>query len=804
MGVAARPPAGRAFASVLRPLCCAASLVHRAPVVRRALSWILRRSLDVLFVLPACMGHAYAQSGSMGAQPEQTDSPWSLLLAPQLDEHPLAPGMSPATFGLGNEATGTSDVDLSLKGSAELRRATAVVQAEAIHYDVDRDVADAFGHVVLTRDGNQFVGPYAHLLVDANEGMMAAPHYHFIISDGRGSGTLVELHGDQRETLYDGTYTTCQCADDPTWYLRASRFELDNAQNNGVAYNGVLFFQGVPIFASPWMSFPLDGTRKSGILPPTFSISSTNGYDIAVPVYFNLAPNYDLTLTPRLMSKRGVMLTTDYRYLTPSYAGVLSIAYLPHDALTNTDRYSISFQHQQTLGAGFSAYVHYTRVSDANVTTDLASADAVVVGGQSLFQQEAGVTFNHGPWSVLTRVQYWQSFSGTTPPYNREPEVNVNYARYNVDGFDFGATTNATRFTIPVADSTQGDRLTFDPYVSYGFERPGWYVIPKLQWHFASYDLSSIGADAPAAQPRTFSFNVPTLSLDSGATFERNVNLFGVGLIQTLEPRLYYVYTPYRNQNDAPIFDTAPLDFGLAEIFTSNRFVGGDRVSDMNRITAGLTTRFVDAATGNELARFVLAQEYYFKNTQVTMAGDSPPTVGPSNLIAGNSVNIGSVSFQQGIEYNQSSNEFTQATIGLGWKRAEGEVFNAAYLYARANATLDDETENQFMLSGQWQLTRHLSGVGRINYDMVSHRVLAGLIGLQYSADCWGISLAYQKYTNVSSTTTPSTGTRVLLQLQLNGLSHIDNGLQQQFRASIPGYSVAPTASPQSPFSNYP
>jgi LPS-assembly protein len=186
------------------------------------------------------------------------------------------------------------------------------------------------------------------------------------------------------------------------------------------------------------------------------------------------------------------------------------------------------------------------------------------------------------------------------------------------------------------------------------------------------------------------------------------------------------------------------------------------------------------------------------------MAGDSPPTVGPSNLIAGNSVNIGSVSFQQGIEYNQSSNEFTQATIGLGWKRAEGEVFNAAYLYARANATLDDETENQFMLSGQWQLTRHLSGVGRINYDMVSHRVLAGLIGLQYSADCWGISLAYQKYTNVSSTTTPSTGTRVLLQLQLNGLSHIDNGLQQQFRASIPGYSVAPTASPQSPFSNYP
>jgi LPS-assembly protein len=221
-------------------------------------------------------------------------------------------------------------------------------------------------------------------------------------------------------------------------------------------------------------------------------------------------------------------------------------------------------------------------------------------------------------------------------------------------------------------------------------------------------------------------------------------------------------------------------------------------------MTAGLTTRFVDAANGNELARFVLAQEYYFRTTQVTMTGDSPPTVGPSNLIAGDSLNIGAVSVQQGIEYNQSSEEFTQATIGLGWKRADGKILNAAYLYARANATLDNETENQVLLSGQWPMTRRLSGVGQIDYDIVRHRVLAGLIGLQYQADCWGVSLALQKYTNISSTTTPTTGTRVLMQLQLNGLSHIDNGLQQQFRASIPGYSVAPTALPESRFSNYP
>lgn len=767
---------------------------------------LVRRSLDVLLILPAWVAHsAYAQLSGDAAQPERLDGPWSLSVTPQLGEHPLAPGQTPATFGIGSSATGTSDQDLALKGSAELRRATAVVQADAIHYDVDRDVADAFGHVKLTREGNVFAGPYAHLLVDATEGTMTAPKYHFLLTDGNGSGTRIDLHDDQHETLYQGTYTTCQCVDDPSWYVRASRLELDNAEGLGTAYNGVLFFQGVPIFASPWLSFPLDGERRTGILPPTFSLSSSNGYDLAVPIYFNLAPNYDLMLTPRLMSKRGAMLTSDYRYLTPTYSGTLSVLYLPDDAITKTNRYSISFQHQQNLGNGFGAYVNYNRVSDANVTTDLANTNAVILGGESVFQQEAGVTYNSGPWSVLTRVQTWQSFSGTVPPYNREPEANVKYARYDVGGFDFGATADATRFTIPTADSTQGERLTFDPYVSYPIERPGWYVIPKLQWHFASYDLTSIGSDAPSGQPKTFSFNVPTLSFDTGATFERNVNLFGVSMIQTLEPRLYYVYTPYRDQNFAPIFDTAPLDFGLSEVFTSNRFVGGDRVSDMNRVTAGLTTRFLDAGSGQELARFVIAQEYYFRTTQVTMTDDSPPTAGPSSLILGDSLNLGGdVSIQQGIAYNQSSDEFAQATAGVSWKPAEGKVFNAAYLYARENTTLDQQAENQVLLSGQWPITRRMSGVGLIDYDMVSHRILAGLLGMQYTADCWAISLALEKYTNVSSTSTPSTGTRVLMQLQLNGMSKIDNGLLQQFKADVPGYSVTPSEAPESRFSDYP
>ncbi|WEY41663.1 LPS-assembly protein LptD [Paraburkholderia sp. SUR17] len=748
-------------------------------------------------------GSACAQLAAQAALPYRIDSPWGLQLAPELVEHPLAPGEQAATFTDGSSATGTSNTDLALKGNADLRSGTSVVKADALHYDVDTDMADAYGHVQITHDGDVFSGPDAHLHVSETAGTMSTPAYHFTLTNGSGRASRIDLIDAQRETAYDATYTTCNCVESPAWHLRASRLDLDQGENEGVAYNGVLFFGSAPLFAFPWLAFPLNGERATGLLPPTFSLSSSSGYDFQLPVYFNLAPNYDLTLTPRVMTKRGALLTADYRYLTANSSGALSITYLPYDAITKTNRYSFSFKHQQTLGDGLAAYVNYDRVSDAAVPTDLGQ-NAFVLGSQTVFQEEAGVTYNHGPWSVLARVQDWQSFT-TSPPYNREPEIDAKYTRYNVEGFDFGADANATRFSIPVGHSTQGARFTFDPYVSYAIVHPGWYVTPKVQWHFASYDLSSIGSNAPAGQPKTFSFNVPTLSFDSGATFERNIRLFGVDMIQTLEPRLYYVYTPYRNQTFAPIFDTAPLDFGLAEIFTSNRFVGGDRVSDMNRVTAGITTRFLDAATGAERARFVLAQEYYFRTTQVTMSGDIPPSAGPSNVIAGASFNLGdNMSVEQAVEYDQSNNAFAQATSGVSWKPADGKVLNAAYLYAKANATLGDAAVNQILLSSQWPLSRRVSAVGMIDYDMGVHRTVAGLLGMQYQADCWAVSLAFEKYTNTSSTNTPTSGTRLLMQLQLNGVSRIDNGLLQQFRASVAGYSAPAVPDAESRFTNYP
>lgn len=750
--------------------------------------------------------HAYAQLAAEAAEPQRLDDPWGLRVAPQIGENTLRPGDRPAVAGMANTATGTANTDLSLKGAAELRRYGSVTTGASIHYDVDSDMVDAYGDVHLVHRGDSFAGPEAHFQIDANEGYMSVPKYRFILTGGWGSGQRIDLVDNERSILHDGTYSTCQCTNRPAWYVKASQLDIDNGDDQAVAHNGVLFFQGVPIFASPWLSFPISGDRISGLLPPTLSVSSTNGVDLTVPYYFNIAPNYDLTVTPRIMSRRGEMLSADYRFLTPANSGDIALAYLPDDAITRTNRYSITVDDHWNIGSGFGAYVNYNRVSDSAVATDLASGTAFPTSSTTLYQQEAGLTYSDGPWSVLARVQHWQSFT-TSPPYNREPQLNVQYNRYNVGGFDFGAEADATRFTTTEANATEGSRLVFNPWVSYPIVHPGWFFTPKLQWHFASYDLTSISSDAPAGQPKTFNTNVPTFSLDSGMTFERTVRLFGQSYIQTLEPRLYYVYTPYRNQLFAPLFDTAEADFGLAEIFTANSFVGNDRVSDASRLTAALTTRFVDPASGAERARFVLAQQYDFRTPQVTLLDDeSTADVARTGLIVGSSFSIGrGLTTEQAIQYSQANNYLTHATAGFGWTPEEGRVLNVAYRYTRSTVTLDNEPVNQFIVSEQWPLAHNVSSVSRINYDMRTHRLIAGLVGLQYDAPCWSLALAFEKYTNATSTSEPSTGTRVLMQLQLKGFSKIDNGLLEQFRADVPGYTApADDAAPLSRFSDYP
>lgn len=751
---------------------------------------------------------AHAQLVGEAAQPQPIDAPWGMQLAPQLEDHPLQASQKPATFVLGDTTSGTTDQDLAAKGSAEVRRNTFVIKADALHYDQDTDMADAYGQVHLNNNGAVFSGPEAHMRVDSSEGFMAAPKYHFNVTGGSGSAERVDLLDTERSVFTKGTYTACSCSDNPAWYLKGGEFDFDTGADEGVAYNSVLFFQGVPIFASPWLSFPLSGDRRSGILPPSYSVSSTNGFELSLPYYFNIAPNRDLTVTPRLISKRGVQLQSTFRYLSPTYSGSITGEFLPDDHLTHTNRYALYIQHNQNFGNGFGGYIYYNKVSDNTYPEDLSSSVSQFLNGtQLLYQQEAGLTYNNGPWSVLAREQHWQTLTPSVAPYGREPQLNVKYAKYNVGGFDYGAEADYTNFRITTGDLTQGQRVMFNPYVSYSVVGPGYFVTPKVQWHLASYNLNNISNDVPVGTPKNFTESIPTLSFDTGLIFDRSVRLFGQDYIQTLEPRIYYVYTPYRNQASAPLFDTADSDFGLAEIFTPNTFVGNDRIADANRLTAAITTRFINPATGDERARFVIAQQYYFQDQRVTLLPTQTSTQAThSDLILGASLKLGAgFASETAFQYNADNNQLVKTSVGFGFSPASGKVINVAYRYTRANTTLDNTPINQVLISGQWPLTHRVYGVGRFNYDLGGHRIVDGLVGLQYDADCWTLGAGIQRYANGLNTSGQNqSSTRFLAQLTLKGLSTVDNGLIPAFRASVAGYTpLPPPPPPESRFTNY-
>ncbi|MGY6156505.1 LPS-assembly protein LptD [Paraburkholderia graminis] len=768
-----------------------------------------RRLVAALIAVPGLVpALAHAQLVGEAAQPQPIDPPWGMQLAPQLEDHVLQPGQKPATFVLGDSTNGTTDQDMAVKGAAEVRRGTVVIKSDALHYDQDSDMADAYGQVHISNNGTTFAGPEAHMRVDSSEGFMTAPKYHFNVTGGSGSAERVDLLDNERSVFTKGTYTACACADNPAWYIKGSEFDFDTGADEGVAYNSVLFFQGVPVFASPWLSFPLSGERRSGILPPTFSLSSTNGFELSVPYYFNIAPNRDLTVTPRIISKRGVQLQSTFRYLSPTYSGSITGEYLPNDRLTKTNRYALYIQHNQNFGNGFGGYIYYNKVSDNTYPEDLSSSSNQFMNGtQLLYQQEAGLTYNNGPWSVLAREQHWQTLTPSVAPYGREPQLNVRYAKYNVGGFDFGAEADYTNFRITTADMTQGQRVMFNPYISYSVVGPGYFVTPKVQWHFASYNLNNISNDVPAGTPKNFTESIPTLTFDTGLIFDRSVRLFGEDYIQTLEPRLYYVYTPYRNQQSAPLFDTAESDFGLAEIFTPNTFIGNDRIADANRLTAALTTRFINPATGDERARFVIAQQYYFRDQRVTLTPTQTSTQAThSDLIVGASLKLGAgFASETAFQYNADNNQLVKTSVGFGFSPATGKVLNVAYRYTRANTTLDNEPINQVLVSGQWPLAHRVFGVGRFNYDLGGHRIVDGLVGLQYDADCWTLGAGLQRYANGLNTSGQhQSSTRFLAQLTFKGLSSVDNGLIAAFRSSVAGYTpLPPPPPPESRFINY-
>lgn len=722
----------------------------------------------------------------------------SLQLHPSfsLAEHlPAAAEQLEPMFLIADHITGQNDVYMNAYGAVELRKHSVVVKADRLQYYAIENEAVATGHVKVLKDGNVFSGPGLRMQLDTDRGSMPDASYYFIRTAGHGHARQIDFLGPEHVKADDASYTTCT-ANPLDWFVQATHLDLDFADNTGVARDARVVFKGATILPLPYASFPLSDARKSGWLPPTLGIDSRNGVDLAVPYYWNIAPNYDATITPRMILRRGFMASGQFRWLQPSYHGQTQIDLLPSDAASNDQsRWAGYLQQYGNLGHGLRYAVNYEQVSDDNWWQDFGGVNPLIAANRTLPQQ-ASLTWNVPLGYAQLSVNRWQTLQNATSPiavpYNQAPQLYTHLQSDTYSGLTWQFDSALTRFTNSTAIS--GDRLYLDPQISYPVVRPGGFFTPKLAFNLTRYVTDTQMANGQTVADRV----LPTLSLDSGLVFERATKVFGRAVNQTLEPRLYYVYTPYRNQSALPNFDSADLDLNLATIYTDNVFSGNDRIADANNLTGGITTRLLDPQDGGELAQFTLAQRVLFSPQRVTLSGTEVPA-GLNSTFA-----LASVSLdphwraEAGMQYALRQHQTVQTNFGARWTPEPFRTISTSYF---------DQTgaEGQIPLryintAWQWKLNPRWYSVGQINYSIRDKRLNSSLFGFEYDGGCWVGRVVLQR----NSLTTDTTYTRILFQLELVGFSRLGNNPLSALKQNIPGYQLLhqPSA-PPSRFTTY-
>jgi LPS-assembly protein len=765
---------------------------------------------------------------------------------------PIADGNA-LTFTSSDSIDGIVDREMRLKGRAQIRRNGAVIKADEIKYDPDSDVMNLSGNTEFLKGNASFKGPKARFRVDAREGEMETPHYE--LRDNRASGKANKLTIETADVfVFDKvTYTTCT-PENLDWYFTASTLEIDNEQKEMVGTNGVMRFFDIPIAYTPYFTAPTSNQRRSGILAPVAGYNSNNGIDITQPYYMNIAPNRDLLLLPRVMGQRGVQLGAKYQFIDKQYAGNLGGDYLPYDRKTGTNRWRYDWQQRQNfsgdlLGIGgvpmagaWTGYANMARVSDNLYPTDFSQSMAGAVTNQ--FRQELGtaknLTGSLSNWTVGARALTFQTLQPdptvtVQSPYNILPNITAAYnnrltpavadtsGKYITlpSGPATTFSTDFTRFAYNIGGNlaatapgaySQADRTVIKGALALPKITPGYFITPKLGFQSNTYNVTPYNPlGAPAAQ----GFTIPTFSLDSGLAFERDAaelkGFFGRDMLLTLEPRAFYVYTPFQSQAQTPLFDTADAGFGVTQIFSENTFIGNDRIADSNKLTGGLTSRMIEANTGAERANVTLAQRQAFTGQKVGLNGTIANPTTYSDTLGSASVRLlGNFSTDMFGQYNTQLNRLVQTTVGGSWRPTPGRSLNFGYRNVwtpPTQASIQNNqpfvpaatTTDQYNISGQWPLTREVSVLGRWGYDALTTKTLNTLVALEWTRDCWTLRGAYSQMLNTSQITT----TQVLFQIEFRGFGSAGSNPVDIMKFNVPGYMPNSKPIPPSIYENY-
>ena len=784
----------------------------------------------------------------------------ALRAASKMEPPPKDSAVPRPAFLSAQRMFGEVDREFVAEGSAELRKIGTVVNSDRLTYWPLDDELEAEGSVRLEQGEDVIRGPKLRLRLEDQVGYFNQPSYFLkrqplagnkpdegsgnvvraleqatqqaqlnsgaaqgmaslasspsafnqspgvkAVSEARGQADRLDFEGENQFRLTNNTYTTCP-VDNDGWYVRTDELKLDYDREVGQGKGATVYFQDVPILYSPWLSFSLNNQRKSGFLSPSLGTSSDSGVEYEQPYYWNIAPNMDATISPRLMTKRGVQLGNEFRYLNTGFGGLYSgkvgVEFLPGDNLRDGDnRYGIALTHNQVTGHGFSGLINYNKVSDDNYFTDLSSNVAQTSQAQLL--QQGMLSYGSGIWSGSVNFQQYQTLQpDDTDPvleqYRMLPQLTVNMRKPDFYQTDVSFLGQYTNFTIKEREQfgtiyPDGKRTVLYPQVALPYVRPGWYVTPKFGVNYRSYSLSG----QAAGSPDSISVSLPVFSLDSGMTFERASNWFGNDYTQTLEPRLYYLNIPYKDQSKIPLFDTSLADFNFAQVFSENQFSGWDRVNNANQLTAAVTSRLIEPSTGNEIMRAMIGQRFYFSQSKVSLTGSvaaSDTKWDRSDFLAAFSGQVlPRVFADAAVQFDPNDRRAERYSLGLRYQPEPGKVLNAAYRYNR-----DAKTPiNQVDVSGQWPITGRWHGVGRMNYSFKDDgtvlstggqggRVIESIAGLEYNGGCWVLRGVVRR----QALTSADASTAFFIQLELNDFARIGSNPLSMLKRNIQGYSL--------------
>ena len=694
------------------------------------------------------------------------------------------------------------DRKMKAKGNAILKKGNKTIKAEVIEYDQISEKLITQGNTSIDLEKISLSGTKLNYRLSDQTGKMEDVTFNIkpdkkeetIVQKGiqvtkryydfRGDAKAIFFEGENKTKLESSRLTTCE-VDSNDWYIKSKNMEIDTKKDQVKASHASLDFKGVPIFYMPSTSFSLNKNRQSGFLSSTFGTTSKSGFEFRVPYYFNISPNMDATLTARYLGKRGPLADGEFRYLTENYSGINQLQYMNHDQSSGQDnRYFLKLNHQHQFGRGWSGSYDLQKVSDNTYFSDLATM--IQVTSVVNLPQRVNLNYSGDIWKLNLLTEKYQTLTNASnSPYQRLPQVNLS-GKKDYDNFILDLKSQWTLFerddkfasTFTDAQKITGSRFTMTPAITIPLTSEYGYIKPKVSANIRSYNLNN-------SPDNNKDIVTPIFSLDSGVYLDRNINFLNQNYTNTLEPRLFYVYIPYKDQSVLPNFDSGLADLNMQTLFYENQYNGQDRINDANQLTASLTSKFLDK-NGKERLSAIIAQRYYFEDRRI-FDNDTEAKKANSDIFMGASAKLpNSLNLDAMFQFDPTSNSLLRSTLGSRYNPEPGKMLNVSYRLID-NIIDNNQDLEVFNAAGQWPLGNRFYSIGRYNYDLKSSQTIEVLAGLEYDGGCW---VARSIFDRISLPTSPNPNYAFFIQLELNGIGSIGsdaNKLNNFLYRNVPG-----------------